>query len=331
MLAGRRSAQDNLADPAEFGVFCYSRGDIASPCFDHYGAQLFSELYVGQQSRIFGAFLSLAVLNIQSRKVGMESVRHSCGRADDPCIAGGSGKTDENMFLDLSPPASGWGFSLGGTIDPIRHAAQGYFTQTGKVGRKKEVFQRPLGLFFPVNFSGFQPEYEFFRFNVDKLHLVGLIKNVVRQALAYDNSGDGCHQIVETFKMLNIDGRPDGNTRPQNLFNILIALGVAAAVRVGVGQFVHQKNFRLARQRRIHIKFIKGDISVGNTEKRELFKTIKQCGCFRAGMGFDITGDDVYSLRLGRMRGLEHGGGLAHSGGIAEEDFQHSFPGGRGE
>ena len=125
--------------------------------------------------------------------------------------------------------------------------------------------------------------------------------------------------------------RPDGNTRPQNLFNILIALGVAAAVRVGVGQFVHQKNFRLARQRRIHIKFIKGDISVGNTEKRELFKTIKQCGCFRAGMGFDITGDDVYSLRLGRMRGLEHGGGLAHSGGIAEEDFQHSFPGGRGE
>ena len=48
-------------------------------------------------------------------------------------------------------------------------------------------------------------------------------------------------------------------------------------------------------------------------------------------MGFDITDDDVYSLRLGRMRGLEHGGGLAHSGGIAEEDFQHSFPGGRGE
>lgn len=45
-------------------------------------------------------------------------------------------------------------------------------------------------------------------------------------------------------------------------------------------------------------------------------------------MRFDVADHDVHPLPSGRMRGLEHGGGLAHSCGIPEENFQHSLSGG---
>ena len=39
-------------------------------------------------------------------------------------------------------------------------------------------------------------------------------------------------------------------------------------------------------------------------------------------MGFDDAGNDFHALTQLRVRGLEHGVGLADTGGGAEEDFE---------
>ncbi len=54
------------------------------------------------------------------------------------------------------------------------------------------------------------------------------------------NLGEGRDDIVEAFEMLDVTGRIDIDARSEQFLDILIALVVAAAGRVGVGEFVDQ-------------------------------------------------------------------------------------------
>ena len=59
--------------------------------------------------------------------------------------------------------------------------------------------------------------------------------------------------------MLNIDGGVHIDLGAQQLFNVLIALDMAAALCIGMGQLIYQDELGLAGQSGVQIEFPQGD------------------------------------------------------------------------
>ena len=72
-----------------------------------------------------------------------------------------------------------------------------------------------------------------------KLHLIRLIENKVRDPFLYSDSCYGSHDIIQAFQMLHIDRGIYADSFLQQLLNILITLGVAAAGRIRMGKLIH--------------------------------------------------------------------------------------------
>lgn len=69
--------------------------------------------------------------------------------------------------------------------------------------------------------------------------------------------------------MLNIDGGVHIDPGAQQLFNVLIALDMAAALCIGMGQLIYQDELGLAGQSGVQIEFPQGDALVGYDQGRK--------------------------------------------------------------
>jgi hypothetical protein len=65
------------------------------------------------------------------------------------------------------------------------------------------------------------------------------LKKVIGNGFLDHDACDLLHHIVHTFQMLDIQGRVDVNSSPQEFEDVLVSFGVTAARGVGMGQFVH--------------------------------------------------------------------------------------------
>ena len=59
----------------------------------------------------------------------------------------------------------------------------------------------------------------------------------------YDDPGNTSDHIVQAFNMLDIDCGIYVNSRIQQLLNILIALFIAEALRIGMGKLINDNDF----------------------------------------------------------------------------------------
>lgn len=229
------------------------------------------------------------------------------------------------MFLDLPPRVVA---VIGGRRPPIEavcHAPQGSFAQGNEVCRQEKMLQCPLGLRFGVYFAFAQTRRKFVGFKVDQIHLVGPVKHAVRYAFAHDNAGHGGNHVIETFQVLHVERGPHGYARPQQFLHILISLAVTAALRVGVGQFVHKNRFRFAGQHCVHVQLAERNAPVLKPQWRHDLQPLQQgCG-FRPWVGFHIAHNHVAPLLHTCVRRPQHGIGFAHASRIAKKYFQHAL------
>ena len=210
-------------------------------------------------------------------------------------------------------------------IDLVGAAPQGDFPQCGQIWNGEKVRHGPLGLLLAIDLAAFQPFHQFGRLDIHDLHLIGPVKDRIRNPLPDGDAGDGGHRIVQTFNMLHIDGGIDIDAGLQQLVHILIALFMPGAGGVAVGQFVHQNEPGLSLQRPVQIKFPKENIPVGYIFHRNLLQIVYQLHRLRAGVRLDIAHHHINALTLCGMGGFQHGIGLADAGGVAEKDFELSF------
>ena len=122
--------------------------------------------------------------------------------------------------------------------------------------------------------------------------------------------------------MLNIDRGVDIDAQIQQLFDIEIALRMAAAGRIGVGELIDQDELRTARDDGVQIHLVEGSAVIINVLARNDLKAVQQRLGFLAAMRFDDADDKVHPLFLLGMRGLQHFVGLTDPGRGADEDFQ---------
>ncbi len=125
-----------------------------------------------------------------------------------------------------------------GPADPVRGEAQCDFPQCGQLFLREERQQPLLLLILAVYFSLFEPFDQAARLDIHQLHLIRLVEYAVRDAFLHGNASDGSDNVVQALDMLNVDRRAYVDSRLQKLFDVLISVFMAAALRVDVGQLV---------------------------------------------------------------------------------------------
>lgn len=117
--------------------------------------------------------------------------------------------------------------------------------------------------------------------------------------------------------MLHVEGAVDIDAGRQQLFYVLVALLMAAAGGVAVGQLVHYRQLRAAGQQAVEIHFVKGLATVGQGPARRYRQARQQLLGVLAAMGFHYPYHHIQPLGDKRRQSLEHGVGLTHARGRA--------------
>ena len=133
-------------------------------------------------------------------------------------------------------------------VNPLRGAAQRQLAQRGQVAGLEIMADRALRLGRHVDLAFLQTLDQVFGREVDDFHVVGAVDDRIRHGLAHPDAGDLGDDVVEAFEMLDVERGVDVDAGVEQLLDIEIALGVAAAGRVGVRQLVDQHELGPARE-----------------------------------------------------------------------------------
>ena len=128
--------------------------------------------------------------------------------------------------------------------------------------------------------------------------------------------------VVEAFDVLDVDGGVDVDAVGQQFLDVEIALGMAAARRVGMGEFVDQGDLRAARDQRVEVHLLERLVLVVDPLARQHLKPLQQRFRLRPPMGLDDADDDIGAGLPPGVRALQHLVGLADAGGGADKDLQ---------
>ena len=108
----------------------------------------------------------------------------------------------------------------------------------------------------------------------------------------------------------------------KQFLDVLVALGVAAARCVGVGQLVHQGHLRPAGQDGVEVHLFQHDAAVLDAPPRHLLQLAELRRRLGPAVRLDDADDHVHALLLQALAFLQHLVGLADAGGEAEVDLE---------
>ena len=180
-------------------------------------------------------------------------------------------------------------------INGLRGTSQRQFTQRRQIGFGKEMTKRPRRLVRDIDFAGFQTFDQFVWRQINDFNF-SIIEDRVGHRLAHADSREPGNHIIEAFDMLDIERRQDIDPGIAELFDILPAFGVATARRVGVREFIDQRDGRLTHQHGVDVEFGQYMRAMFNFQAGKDFKGRDQRFGFRASVRFDNTGNDVLAL-----------------------------------
>ena len=321
-----RLADDDLGDVVGARVVQQVVGDVASGQRHRRRAQPFRQPQ-GLRHAVALAFRKLVIarrLDIERDPARLQPV----GRA--PRIADEAGRA--RMLVDADQDAlarrpwarDGVGLHVGQhlVVDPLRGAAQRQLAQRGQVAFGEIVVERALRHFRHIDLALVQALDQIGGREVDQLDLVRLVDHMVGQGLAHPHRRDLRDHVVQALEVLDVQRRIDVDAGGQQLLDILVALVVPAARRVGVGQLVHQHQLRLARQDGVDVHLVQGAIAVRHLLARHDLEAVEQRFGLGALVGLDDADDDVDAFLAAGAPGGQHLVGLADAGGRAKKDLQ---------
>ena len=231
---------------------------------------------------------------------------------------------DEDALARRPGAGNGVGLHVGEQllVDALGGAAQRQLAQRGEIAGREIMLQRALGLLRHIDLAVLQPLDQVVGREVDQLDGVGAVEHGIRHRLAHAHMGDLGDDVVEALDVLDVDGGVDVDAARQQLLDVEIALGMAAAGRIGVGELVDEGELRAARDQRVDIHLFESLVAVVDPLARQHFQAREQ----RLGLGAAVGLDDAHhhvdaGLELG-MGALQHLVGLADAGGGADKDLQ---------
>ena len=211
-------------------------------------------------------------------------------------------------------------------IHPLRRPPQRQFAQRGKVARRKVMGDRPARRVRYIDLAGVEPLDQLLRGDVHQFDGVGAVNDAVGQGFAHANAGNAGDDVVQAFDVLDVEGGVDVDAGLEQLDNVEIALGMAAAGRVGVGQFIDQRQLRPTRQQPVQIHLGQQLALVADRSARHDLDAGKQRFRFLAPMRLDDTRHHIDAFAAAGLRLQQHLECLADTRRGAEEDLQPAAP-----
>ena len=206
-------------------------------------------------------------------------------------------------------------------IDRLRGPAKRQFAQRGEVGLGEEMRERAGRLVGDVDLAVLEPLDQLVGRDIDHLDL-GAFQYPIGNGLAHAHAGEGSDDIVEAFDMLDVDRRKHVDPRRQQFLDILIALGMAAFGRVGVGKLIDQHELGPPREDRVDVHLGEfATLIVDHPPWDDLVPDDEGLG-FRAAMRFDHPDHDIGARALAGGTLAQHFIGLADAGRGAEKDLE---------
>jgi len=184
------------------------------------------------------------------------------------------------------------------------------------------MLQRALGLFGDVDLALFQPLNQVVRREIDQFDRIRAVEHRIRHGFAHAHMRDLGDDVVEALDMLDIDRRVDVDTVREQFLDVEIALRMAAARCVGVGEFIDQRNLRMARDQRVEIHLLENLVLVLEPFARENFEALQQRLRLGPAVGLDHADHNIGAGLSFGLRALQHLVGLADAGRGADEDLQ---------
>ena len=189
------------------------------------------------------------------------------------------------------------------------------------------ILLRPLGGVRQIDLAVLQPLQQVFRRQVHQLDIVGAVENGIGHRLAHPHMGDLGHHIVQAFDVLDIEGGIDVDPRRQQLFDIQIALGMAAARGIVVRQLVHQHQARPALQDGVQIHLRQHPALVGHALLGNGLDALGEKIGLDPAMGFHHADHRIHAFQLAAAGLHQHLIGLADARRRAQENLQPATPG----
>ena len=131
------------------------------------------------------------------------------------------------------------------------------------------------------------------RRDVDQLDLGRLVEDAVGHGLAHLHARDAGDDVVQALEVLDVDRGVDIDPGRQQLLDVLVALGVAAAGCIGVGQLVDQRHLRPARKQCVEVHLLQHPAHVGHLTAGKDLEALEQGLGLLAAMGLDDPDYDI--------------------------------------
>ncbi len=209
-------------------------------------------------------------------------------------------------------------------LDVLGHLAQGRLPQRREVLDLEEVVQRGRHALGGVDLAGPQTCDQGLGGEVDQDHLVGGREHRVGDRLADLRPRQLGNLVVEALEVLDVDGREHVDARVEHVADVLVALLVLEARRVGVGELVDQAQLGPAREHRRQVHLLERRAPVDDFAPGHELETLGLGERVRSAVGLEVADHDV-ATGVGLRRALlQHAVGLADPRGHADEDLEMS-------
>ncbi len=254
----------------------------------------------------------------------VQPVRESLGVAHQPGRARILADADENALARGPGAGDGVRLHVGQKllVDPLGRAPQRELAQGGQVAGREIMLERPLRLLGDVDLALLQPLDQIVGREVDQLDRIGAVEHRIRHGFAHPHMSNLRDDVVQAFDVLDVDGGVDVDAVGQQLLDIEVTFGVAAAGGVGVGELVDQRDFRPPRDHGIQVHLLDDLAAIIERLARDHLQPAHQRLGLGAAMGLDEADHDVDAgLALG-VGALQHLVGLADAGSGADEDLE---------
>ena len=207
-------------------------------------------------------------------------------------------------------------------VDAFRGAAQRQLAQRRQVAGREVVIQRALGLLGNVDLPLLEPFDEVVRGQIDELDGVGAVEHRIGDRLAHTDMGDLGNDVIEALDMLDIDCRVDVDAAMEQFLDVEVALGMTTAGRVGMGQFVDQRDLRAARDDGVEVHLLERLALVVEPLAGNDLQSVEERLRLLTPMRFEDANDDIVAVLFPGARLLQHLVGLADAGSGADKNLE---------
>ena len=173
-----------------------------------------------------------------------------------------------------------------GAVDGAGDAVERHLAEGDEVAAAEEVGEGALGAVDGVDVAAAHAGDEGFGGEVGDDDFVGAVEHPVGHGFADGDAGEALDARGEAFDVLDVDGAEDVDVGVEEEEDIFVALGVAAADDVGVGELVDEDDLGLALEDGVDVHLVEERALVVDLAGGDVFELVwraRRCLC---GRGF---------------------------------------------